>query len=571
MRDKKEFYNMLMDIADKPVSEYGRLAGDFDFSRYVLKVSQVPVDNLAQPALFIVRVPQSIAGFPPHYYSTPVRRTALEDFLTRRVADQIELLSRYDEQGISRRHLQMPAPGQKILPRTSLMLTEEYVEARIYVLLPQRDGRIDGERVKEIFFDELATVVSSSLIYCNLPETEVGQFVEVMEDADQIRQLLPTRGLISFIAEGSCLARLGNSDYPDYEQMTPLVVADNAAIEVEVPNAGAMRGLGVPAGVTLILGDEYSGRVALSRALAAGIYNHIPGDGRERVITVPDAVHIAAEPGRPIQKVDISAFMTQLPAHSRVDEFSTAEASAGISQAAALVEALEIGARALLFDESDSAPAFLSRDARLTQLMSESAAQLAPLSARARQLVDDLGISIIVAGSASVAEFVPVADTVLLIQNHRVSDITQSAKRMDMTQLQILNEDTNLAALVEKNRWIVPTSIDSSAGPNDQVIHAEAADLLKFGRSLINLQGLTQLADKHQMATIGLILYYAKLRYMDEGRPIREIMDLIDRDLGTEGLECLSRDLRGDLARPRRYEIAAALNRLDSMRVSHVE
>jgi hypothetical protein len=48
-------------------------------------------------------------------------------------------------------------------------------------------------------------------------------------------------------------------------------------------------------------------------------------------------------------------------------------------------------------------------------------------------------------------------------------------------------------------------------------------------------------------------------------------MDLIDRDLGTEGLECLSRDLRGDLARPRRYEIAAALNRLDSMRVSHVE
>ena len=571
MRDKKEFYNMLMDIEGKPVSEYGRLAGDFDFSRYVLKVSHVPVENLTHPALFLIRVPQIIAGFPPHLYNTPVRRTGLEDYLTRRIGEQIDTLTQYDEQGLSRRHLLVAVPGQKILPRTSLLITEEYVEARIYVMLPQRDGRIDGDRVKDIFFDEMAAVVNSSLIYCNINEAELNEFVDNMEDADQVRQILPTRGLVSFISEGSMLARLGNTDYPDYDEVRPLTVAEELLVDIDVPNAGTIKGLGVPSGVTLILGDAYSGRIQLMRAMSAGIYNHIPGDGRELAITVPDAVHIASEAGRSVRKVDVSPFVRALTGEGATDEYSSAEADPCSAQAAATVEALEIGARALFFDESDSSPAFLTRDSRLAQLMPDAGKRVMPLSTRVRQLVDDLGVSIVVAGSSSVAEFIPVADTVLRVDGYRVYDVTQEAKAMDFSQFQIDSDDVDVTALVEKNRWVVPTSIDASQGPHDQIIEATSIDLLKFGRSIISLQDVTQLADKHQTATIGLVLYYAKLRYMDEGRPIREIMDLIDRDLGTEGLECLSRDLRGDLARPRRYEIAAALNRLDSLRISHVE
>ncbi len=571
MRDKKEFYNMLMDIEGKPVSEYGRLAGDFDFSRYVLKVSHVPVENLTHPALFLVRVPQIIAGFPPHLFNTPVRRTGLEDYLTRRIGEQIDTLTKYDEQGLSRRHLLVAVPGQKILPRTSLLVTEEYVEARIYVMLPQRDGRIDGDRVKDIFFDEMAAVVNSSLIYCNINEAELNEFVDIMEDADQVRQILPTRGLVSFISEGSMLARLGNTDYPDYDEVRPLTVAEELLVDIDVPNAGTIKGLGVPGGVTLILGDAYSGRIQLMRAMAAGIYNHIPGDGRELAITVPDAVHIASEAGRSVRKVDVSPFVRALTGEGATDEYSSAEADPCSAQAAATVEALEIGARALFFDESDSSPAFLTRDSRLAALMPDAGKRVMPLSTRVRQLVDDLGVSIVVAGSSSVAEFIPVADTVLRVDGYRVYDVTQEAKAMDFSQFQLDSDDVDVTALVEKNRWVVPTSIDASQGPHDQIIEAASIDLLKFGRSIISLQDVTQLADKHQTATIGLVLYYAKLRYMDEGRPIREIMDLIDRDLGTEGLECLSRDLRGDLARPRRYEIAAALNRLDSLRISHVE
>ncbi len=569
MRDKREFFNMLDDIDGKDVSEYGRLVGDFDFSRFVLKITQIPAESTRRPALFIVRVPQIIAGFPPHLFDMPVRRTALEDLLTRKVADQIELVAQYDQSGVSQRHLSIAVPGQKILPRTSLLVTDEYVEARMYIQLPHRDNRINGQQVKDIFFDHLAQIVTGSLIYCNLNQQEVEEFVNGMEDADQIRQVLPTRGWVGFAAEGSLLSRYGNTDYPDYDQVDTLRVADDIAAEVEVPNAGTVKGVGIPSGITLILGDDYSGRIQLIRALAAGIYNHVPGDGRERVISVPDIVHVAAEPGRSVQKVNMSAFVRK---HQRADvsEFSTEEADPCSSQVAATLEAIEVGARALLFDESDSAASFLSRDSRLDALLPQRGANVVPLAARARRLADELGVSIVVAGTASVAEFIPIADTILRVDNHTVYDLTNEAKSIDAGQL-AGSDSADSDVVYEQNRWIVPSSIEPSKGTRDQFIEAESIDLLRFGNSVVGLQDVTQLADRHQTSTIGLILYYAKLRYMDEGRPMREIMDLIDRDLGTEGLECLSRDLRGDLARPRRYEIAAALNRLPSLRISHIE
>ncbi len=571
MRDKREFYSMLMEISGKDPSEYSRLVGDFDFSRYVLKISNIAPDSVSSPVLFIVRVPQTIAGFPDNSFDTPVRRTALEDFLTRKVSEHIDQLAEYDSQGVSRRHLSIAMPGQKILPRTSLLVTEEYVEARLYVKLPQTNGRIDAERVKGIFFDELASIVNTALVYCNLDERELTEFVDVMEDADQIRQSLPTRGLLGFVAIGSMLARMGKTDYPEYNAVTPLTMDESIQVEIEVPNAGTVKGLGIPNGVTLILGDDYSGRIELMRALAAGIYNHIPGDGRELAITVPDAVHISAEAGRSIQKVDISPFVRATSEGGSTTTFTAEESDPCSAQAAATVEALEVGARALLFDESDACPAFLTADARLDGLLPDQNRRVIPLSQRARQIADDLGVSLVIAGSASIAEFLPLADTILRIDGFKVEDITQQAKSMDMSKFEVDAVNEPMADLLERNRYVVPSSIDPSKGTSDQLIEADTADFLRFGRGVIELMNTTQLADKFQTSTIGVILYYAKLRYMDESRPIREIMDLIDRDLGTEGLECLSRDLRGDLARPRRYEIAAALNRLTSLRISHIE
>lgn len=568
MKDKQEFFEMLGEIDGRDFSEYGRIIGDYDFSRYILKVTRVPGEAEDTHTIFVVRVPTAVAGFPPNLYTTAIRRTALEDLLVRKVSAAIEKVTAYDDQGISRRYLSAATPGQKILPRSALVISDDFIEARLTVQLPSRRGSILGEEARHIFFEELPRVVNSALIFCNLEETEVHQFVDLMEDADAIRQALPTRGLIGFVGEGAFLIRMDRSDRPDYDRDVPLIVPDELLIDIDVPNKGRIRGLGIPSGITVILGDAYSGRTELMKALAAGIYNHVPGDGREYVIVSPDAVYIAAEDRRSVQRVDIAAFVRQNPAGRDVRQYTTTHADPCAAEAAAVAEALEVGARALLFDESDSNSGFLCEDSRLKGLAAGVDPRLIPLSVCARQMADDLGISIVVAGASSVTEFIPVADTVLRIDDYQISDVTREAKQLAIQTSELKPDASALKRLVEYSRWVVPSSLDPTSGRHDAVVGAESLDQLRFGNYVIDLTAVAQLADTYQTETIGLILYYAKNRYLDEGRPIRELLDLIDRDLSTEGLECLTRDLRGDLARPRRYEIAAALNRLLSLRVS---
>ncbi len=577
MKDKKEFYTLLAELDGQPIAEYQRLVGDFDFSRYVIKCSKIDLE--AEESLlpvFSIRVPQTIAEIPDYLYDTPVRRTAMEDLLLRRMAANIGRIANFDHNGIARRHLQVSTPNQTILPRNALQLTKEYIELRLVVTLPIQhvviEGEpvvaIDGEMAQQIFFEDLPEVVSNSLLYCNIDAAEADEYVNNMEDADRLRQYLSASGQVAFVAEGALVSRIAGQDTPDYERLSQVEVDEALAEEVEVPHAGTIRGVGIPNGLTLILGESNSGRVDLMDAISQGIYNHIPGDGREHVVTVADAVSVRSEVGRSIQQVDISAFATELADGGNPGSYSTKSAGAFTSQAAATVEALEAGARVLLFDEHFSSSTFLSSDTRVTPLLGVSTRNT--LASRARQMVDELGLSLIVAGSSLVAEFIPVADKILKVENFRISDITEEAKALDIVPSQAADATVNLSSMLSRSRWIMPSSIDPSIGRQDLVIDAEETDFLQFGRSLVDLGAVNQMADTDQVRAIGYILYYAKLRYMDEGYPLREILDLVDRDLSNEGLNSLVRDIRGDLARPRRYEVAATLNRLPAFRVSHV-
>ncbi len=577
MKDKKEFYNLLTGLDGQPATEYKQLIGDFDFSRYVIKCSKIEMDETETPQpVFTIRVPQTIAEIPEYLFDTPVRRTAMEDLLLRRLAANIGHIAHYDHNGIARRSIQVSSPGQTVLPRNALLLTKEYIEVRFQVTLPLQsvviEGEpllaIDGELAQQIFFEDLPEVVSNSLLYCNIEPAEADAFVDNMEDADRLRQYLGASGQVAFIADGSLVTRISGSDLPDYERLSPIEIDSELAEEVEVPHSGTVRGLGIPNGLTLILGESNSGRVDLMDAIAQGIYNHVPGDGREQVVTVADAIAIRSEVGRSIQQVDISAFASTLPDGGNPSSYSAKSAGSFTSQAASTVESLEAGARVLLFDEHSSSSTFLSADTRVTSLLGPSSRNT--LAARARQMVDELGISLVVAGSSLVAEFIPIADRVLKIENFCITDITEQAKQLDIVPSSVANDTFNLASMLSRSRWVMPSSIDPSIGREDLVIVSDDEDFLQFGRSLVDLGAIRQISGVEQARAIGFVLYYAKLRYMDEGYPLREILDLVDRDLSNEGLNALSRDVRGDLARPRRYEVAAALNRLPAFRVSHV-
>lgn len=109
-----------------------------------------------------------------------------------------------------------------------------------------------------------------------------------------------------------------------------------------------------------------------------GIYNHIPGDGRHQVVTDAAAFKIRAEDGRSVTAVDISPFLHHLPQGQSTQHFSTPNASGSTSQAAAIMEALEVGARVLLVDEDTSATNFMIRDRRMQALIPKSAEPITP-------------------------------------------------------------------------------------------------------------------------------------------------------------------------------------------------
>ncbi len=557
MRDKREFDAILKSIDGKDPSQYAALTGDFDFTRFVLhniKIADYTGAHL--DTLFVIHVPQLIAGFPPKLFDTAIRRTALEDFLARKVSAAIEGLAAGRSDGPTRRSIRVSRPGAEILPRSSLIVAHDYVEARITIRLPVREGVISGAEAEQIFFDELPAVVNQSLIFCYLDEEDIAGFVNAMEDADAIRRSLLKRGMVGFLADGT-----------DLGAGRKLAVAEDRLTTMDAPNAGSVGGLGLPAGVTLVVGDAYSGRTELVDLLAAGIYNHPPGDGREFSVAVPDAVQVVAEPRRPVHRLDLSPF---LGARAGCDpaRFTSASASPAESQMASTVEALQVGAQVLLFDEASSDASFLVSDDRLSALKPGLGSRVTPLCLRARKMADELRVSIVVGASACAAEFVPAADAVLFIEDGRVTDITREAKELGIKPPAHGAPTAPIPAAGQRSRWIVPSSIDSSLGKEDAAIRAVDRSHLQFGRSVIDLSGVRQLLDKQQTTAIGLILYYAKLHYLDESRSVAEVMDLIDQDLASEGLDMLSRELRGDLARPRRFEIAAALNRLDTLRVT---
>ena len=140
----------------------------------------------------------------------------------------------------------------------------------------------------------------------------------------------------------------------------------------------------------MIVGGGYHGKSTLLRAIERGVYPHIAGDGREWVITRPDAVTVRAEDGRAVTGVDISPFIAGLPSGADTRSFSTTNASGSTSQAANLVEAVGAGASTLLIDEDTSATNFMIRDERMRALIPADQEPITPFIDRVRPLFTEV-------------------------------------------------------------------------------------------------------------------------------------------------------------------------------------
>lgn len=563
---KEDLKKKLDKMDGKGYKAYKDLEGEYEFEKFILYIDHVQGDPFASPSRIRIRVPQNIADFEFSMYNNPSRQVALEDFLIRSVFEVIKKLPSLKGTGHSG-DIYIDKGGQQIIKRSAMVVNKDYVEARLSVGLPAFGRRINSSGAKRIFLEFLPQIVEKGLLKKNLNIQDIWLWVETVEDQDYLRSQLKERGLVAFVADGAILPReSGISDRPlKGGNVVPFESPNSLRVKFQLPNRGEITGMGIPEGVTLIVGGGYHGKSTLLQAIQKGVYNHIPGDGREFVITVADAVKIRAEDGRRIEKVDISPFINNLPNDIDTTRFTTENASGSTSQAANIIEAIEIGTSLLLLDEDTSATNFMIRDARMQKLIAKKEEPITPFIDRVKQLYKDKGISTILVMGGS-GDYFDVADCVIKMHDYRPYDVTQEAKKIAKEFKTNRKVEGNSEPIVIKPRVPLKKGLEIKG----KKIKSKDEDTIKFGYQEIELDYVEQLVDKSQTNAIGEIIRYIADKYVDEKSNIKEILEKVYQDINKKGLDVVSHFYGkhpGNLALPRLYEIAAALNRLRSFTV----
>jgi predicted ABC-class ATPase len=457
--------------------------------------------------------------------------------------------------------------GQSVLERTSALVSDESVEVRFVVGLPAHGRSISGRQAAQMLCEDIPQIVDRCVHYRSLDTAAIDRHVETVEDADWLRQQLLERGLVAFIPDGAILPRRsGVDERPLLDDAVPFNSPQTLRVEFICPNRGLVRGMSIPAGVTLVVGGGFHGKSTLLKAIELSVYNHIPDDGRELVVTHPAAVKIRAEDGRSIAGVDISPFINQLPQGRSTRQFATPNASGSTSQAANIMEALEAGAKLLLVDEDTAATNFMIRDRRMQQLIAKDKEPITPFIDKVRQLYAEYGVSTILVIGGS-GDYFDVADTVIAMENYQPHDVTENAKAIAFaTRTERIPEGGKQFGQIT-SRIPLPESIDPSRGQREVKLKVRDVDEVLFGTEEIDLSAVEQIVEAGQLRAIASAIVYAKEHYMDGRCTLPEILDRVIADIESEGLDTLSNLPEGDLVLFRRFELAAALNRLRTLKV----
>jgi predicted ABC-class ATPase len=591
--------NALLDRIDgRSYKAYRDLEGLWQFSEFTLYVDHVQSDPFASPSKFRVRLDAKTANLPEGALASSVRRMACATWLARAFRKAIHEI-RPPRMGTGKGGLvSIDAGGAEVLERSAVAFGEDsgegsnegFVEARIELGLPAAGRRVLGTEASRLLVDFLPRIVARAWIERSESDAlDLLHFIDCIDNQEAVRRVLRERDLIAFVGDGAILPReSGASERPmAREHALPFQSPEAFRVEIEVPHADAgapgriWSGMGIPRGIVLLVGGGYHGKSTLLRAIERGIAPHIPGDGRETVVSDPNLVKIRAEDGRSIRGVDIRGFIDHLPAtpgDSRprtTRNFSSADASGSTSQAANIVEAIEAGATGLLLDEDTSATNFMVRDAKMQALIHPEDEPITPYLNRIRELFDVFGIStLLVMGSSG--DYFEVADAVIEMKAYQAWDVTAKARKISNRAGSRRNTTSRAALIPPRERIPDRSSFDARRGRRDLKISSRGCDEIVYGTTEIDLRGVEQLFDSSQTRAIGLAISLAAGEIMSNQMTLPRMLDELERLFDQEGLDALDRfhlsghrlgQHPGALARPRRMEIAAVINRMRTLRL----
>ncbi len=551
-------------IDRKGYGAYGDLRGSYDLGPFTLFVDRVQRDPFAPPSLVRARTKEN--RFDNALFGNGVRRVAFEDFLTRAVERALRRIVRGNRGSGGSGRMEIQRPSQVVLPRSSMVVEDGYVEARMAVGLPARGRSVDARVAREMLLEELPEVVRGALVPEGVDEGAARRHVETVEDADGLRKRLPELGLVAFVADGAMLPReSGASDLPLGDGAVPFASPEEYRVSVELTNGGEVSGMGIPEGVTLVVGGGFHGKSTLLSALSWGVYDHVPGDGREGVVTRPDAVKIRAEDGRSVAGVDISGMIGALPGGRATTSFSTPNASGSTSQAANIAEALEIGTSLLLVDEDTSATNFMIRDERMRELVRKE--PISPFIDLVRPLYESMGVSTVVV-VGGVGDYLDVADRVILMEDYAPRDATARAREVREAFPAGVPPATALAdARAPRGRRVRASSIDLRRGKRETA-RGKGLHTIELGRERVDLSYLEQLAEAGQTEAVARAI--GEFAAGNESREVAEVVRGALDAVGENGLDALGsfKGHPGELSLPRPQEVAATINRIRSLEAS---
>lgn len=576
MKNSEELRQQLRSINRKSYPAYKGLKGLYHFGNYILSIDHVQGDPFASPSHVSIQISHRDAGFPVEYYKDTLTGTTLCDYLTRQFEKQVSQYSFRAKGSGKSGLLTVSHCGQEILSRTACEITEKGITARFFVGFPANGRTINATELEKILFDFLPVCIQKSFFYSSLNAKELQNYIELAEDQEFIRQTLPAKNLCAFIADGSILPRESGISSRPMKASVPFTSPDSLRISINLPHKGKITGMGIPKGITLIVGGGYHGKSTLLNALELGVYNHIPGDGREYVITDATAVKLCSEDGRFIKDVDISMFINDLPNKKDTRCFSTLDASGSTSQAAGIIESMEAGSHLFLLDEDTSATNFMVRDAFMQQVIQREKEPITPFLERAEDLYKKAEIStILVAGSSGA--FFHIADTIIQMDNYVPKDITASVKKLcsqyplpavSVTDFQLPHSHRIMSRPAESSKHLRHNSrgnhSDSGAAKPERLkTRISGTDGFSLGRQEIDLRYTEQLIDAEQTAALGLLLKYAVEHLADGRRTLPEIVQFLWKNLSLHGLSFFTENqkISCGYATPRIQEIYACLNR----------
>ncbi|MDO4665575.1 MAG: ABC-ATPase domain-containing protein [Actinomycetaceae bacterium] len=517
---------------------YKQLVGQWEYGDFTLHIDRVQSDPYAPPSAFRALVSPQNAGLPPFAFADAPARLATADYIHRQFAARVARIS----------DLRIAFIGQSVLDRAAVTVTDQGgIELRFQCQLPAAGRRILGRKAAHLVDETMPDAVIDATDFGSAESVQdldaLQRHVQTVQDWFALQQWLISEDALAFIADGSVLARASGVDDHPLVGALETHAPETLAATVQLPYAGRVRGLVIKPGVTLIVGGGYHGKSTLLDALKVGVYPHIPEDGRELVATTGAAMAVRAEDGRAITRVDVSAFINNLPGGAQTTAFSTVDASGSTSQAAAISEAVEGGSNCLLVDEDTSATNLLIRDSRMRALVPDSAEPITPLVDKIQGMARR-GISTIAVMGGS-GDYLDRADTVICMDNYHITDVTAGAR-------QIMQENPR-PHLVDLDYDMPAQRTPTANLPSDRAKVRADLNIISIDKQDTDISGLEQIVESGQAETIGRVAL--ELRKKWDGRTTlrQTVSEILDGDT--------IHSRSGFGARPRVIDVIAMINR----------